>query len=48
LKGGIPLVLVLSDLGDEPAALLGAIAINQKKQSRVVKQVRLPYDLYID
>lgn len=46
MRSGVPLVLDLSDLGDEPAALLGAIVINQLKQC--AETVRQPYDLYID
>jgi TraM recognition site of TraD and TraG len=46
IRNGAPLVLDLSDLGDEPAALLGAIVINQVKQA--AETVREPYDLYID
>jgi hypothetical protein len=41
-----PLVLDLSDLGDEPAAILGAIVINQFKQA--AEKVQKPYDLFID
>lgn len=46
LRSQTPVVLDLSDLGDEPAALLGAIVINQIKQCAPL--VRKPYDLYID
>lgn len=46
MKSGTPLVVDLSDLGDEPAAILGAIIINSIKQA--AEQVRVPYDLYID
>jgi len=46
MRSQTPVVLDLSDLGDEPAALLGAIVINQIKQSAPL--VRKPYDLYID
>ena len=46
LSHGMPLVLDLSDMGDEPAALLGAIVINQFKQAAEI--VQKPYDLYID
>lgn len=46
IQKGTPLVLDLSDLGDEPAAILGAIVINQFKQAAEI--VRKPYDLYID
>jgi hypothetical protein len=46
IRDGRPLVLDLSDMGDEPAALLGAIVINQFKQA--AEKVRKPYDLFID
>lgn len=46
LESGTPLILDLSDLGDEPAALLGAIVINAFKQN--IETVRTPYALYID
>ncbi len=46
IRCGAPLILDLSGLGDEPAAILGAIVINQFKQSAEI--VRQPYNLYID
>lgn len=46
IRSGQNLVLDLSDLGDEPAAILGAIVINQFKQA--AQTVQKPYDLYID
>jgi type IV secretory pathway TraG/TraD family ATPase VirD4 len=46
LSRGTSLFLDLSDLGDEPAAILGAIVINQFKQA--AEKVRKPYTLYID
>jgi hypothetical protein len=49
ISRGIPLAVDLSDLGDEPAAILGAIIINAFKQAadRVGIPER-PYRLYID
>lgn len=46
MKSGVPLIVDLSGMGDEPAALLGAIIINEIKQA--AETVRVPFDLYID
>jgi type IV secretory pathway TraG/TraD family ATPase VirD4 len=48
LTSGTCLVLDLSDLGDEPAALIGALVINQFKQSAEAARTPQPYDLFID
>ena len=46
LGNGTPLILDLSDLGDEPAAILGAVVINAFKQAAETAQT--PYRLFID
>jgi hypothetical protein len=48
LERGTPLVLDLSDLGDEPAAILGAIVINGIKQGADTFTAPQPYRLFID
>lgn len=48
LERGTPLVIDLSDLGDEPAALLGAIAINAFKQAAEASRTPADYRLFID
>ncbi|CCD89869.1 conserved protein of unknown function; putative P-loop containing nucleoside triphosphate hydrolases [Bradyrhizobium sp. ORS 285] len=46
---GMPLILDLSDIGDEPAAILGAVIINAFKQAAdAVGIPERPYRLYID
>jgi hypothetical protein len=48
LQKGLSLVVDLSDIGDEPAALLGAIIINQFKQAADRRMNPTPYRLWID
>jgi hypothetical protein len=48
LHNGTPLVVDLSDLGTEPAALLGAIIINTLKQAAEQSKNPKPYRLFID
>jgi hypothetical protein len=48
LATGTSLVLDLSDLGDEPAALMGALVINAFKQAAEASPDPRPYDLIID
>lgn len=42
------LIVDLSDMGDEPAALLGALIINTFKQAAEASKTPHPYRLYID
>jgi hypothetical protein len=48
LSKGTRLVLDLSDLGDEPAAIIGALVINTFKQAADRATQPRPYRLYID
>jgi type IV secretory pathway TraG/TraD family ATPase VirD4 len=48
LLRGDNLVVDLSDIGDEPAAILGAIIINAFKQAADETKNTKPYRLYID
>jgi hypothetical protein len=49
IKLGTVFIIDLSDLGDEPAAILGAIIINAFKQAAdAVGDYARPYRLYID
>lgn len=48
LERGTPLVLDLSDIGDEPAALIGALVINAFRQAADATRNRKAYRLVID
>lgn len=48
LNDGSPLVVDLSDIGDEPAAILGAVIINAFRQAADTTRNKNPYRLVID
>lgn len=48
LANGQTLIVDLSDMGDEPAALMGALIINTFKQAAEKAATPKPYRLYID
>jgi hypothetical protein len=48
LKRGTPLVIDLSDIGDEPAALLGALILNAFRQAADTARNKSPYRLVVD
>src|ERR1700722_12087145 len=48
LKRGTPLVIDLSDIGDEPAALLGALILNAFRQADDTARNKSPYRLVVD
>jgi hypothetical protein len=47
-KRGTPLVIDLSDIGDEPAALLGALVLNAFRQAADTARNKSPYRLVVD
>jgi hypothetical protein len=48
LEQGMPLVIDLSDIGDEPAAIMGAIIINAFRQAADITRNKNPYRLVLD